>query len=356
MIQIFFKRLIPILFIFAACSLGARGMDDAAESGGGEGASNPASPQRIVQVGSSAFIILDALYMFPEASERVIAMADGNQGNGFFASDIDPRSEEKIINPRQVATEEILAQNPDLVVMKNFLKSPMGEPIERVGVKTLYLDLETPEAWKNDLAVIGDMFGNPDRAEELINLFDKRIAAVEEPLADLKDSEKPRTLMLYWSVKDGKSAVNVPPLSWIQTRMVEMAGGDPVWKDADLGERWTKTNIEQIAAWNPDVIMVAAYHVDAEAAVKAIEADPVWSSLDAVKNNRLYAFPADYHSWDQPDARWLMGLTWTAGVLHPKRFPDLDMENEARSFFQDFFFLDEEAYDEFIAPRLGSPD
>jgi iron complex transport system substrate-binding protein len=347
---------IALIAFLAAGSSSARGLDEAGGSGVGAETADSTLPMRIVQAGPSAFLVENALYMFPEAADRVAAMSGGDQGNGFFAADIDPRIDEKTILPRRPAAEEILAHRPDLVVMKNFLASRMGEPIERVGVETLYLDLESPEAWREDLSVLGEMFGNPSRAEELIGHLDERIEAVEGPLADLGDEERPSTLFLYWSVKDGTAAVNVPPLSWMQTRLVEMAGGTPVWRDADLGDRWTKTNIEQIAAWNPDVIVVAAYHTNADAAVDAILADPVWASLDAARNGRIYAFPADYYSWDQPDARWLLGLSWLAGVLHPDRFPDRDDEAEIRSFYRDFFFLGDAEYDELIAPRLRGMD
>lgn len=342
--RVFFLIILSAAVLFP---LNARGSDDIQPTG---------LPERIVQVGSSAFLVVNALYLFPEASERIVALADGNQGNGFFAGDIDPEFEAKTVLPRKANTEAVLALNPDTVVMKNYLKSRMGEPFERIGVPTVYLDLETPEAWMKDLEIIGNLFGNPERAAELQRLFNTRISAVEEPLADLPENRKPRTLLLYWSVKDGATAVNIPPLTWIQTRMIEIAGGDPVWKDADLGERWTQTGIEQIAVWDPDVIIVAAYHVNASDAIETFIDDPIWSSLRAVGNGNLYAFPGDYHSWDQPDVRWLLGLQWLASTLHPDRFPELDMEAEARSFYRDMFFLNDSDFDELIKPRLTGLD
>jgi len=338
----------PVLFIVlilfsSLATLSARGDSEAEPQG---------DSRRIVQVGSSAFLVENALYLFPEVYNELVAMADGNQGRGFFAGDIDPDISEKTVLPRTANTEAVLALQPDIVVMKNFLEKRMGEPLERVGVETVYLDLETPEAWMKDLLVLGDLFENIARAEELQALFQSRISAVEEPLKMLEDNQKPRTLVLYRSVKDGVKAVNVPPLSWIQTRMVEMAGGEPVWRDADFGERWTRTGIEQIAAWDPDVILVAAYHVNAVDAVEELIQDPAWASLRAVRNGEIHPFPADYHSWDQPDVRWLLGLQWMAATLHPEIFGDVNMESEARVFFKDMFFLDDEAFDNYIKPRL----
>ena len=343
--MLFLKRLFLffLLSFFSLFLIYARGAEDEAQK---------ADSPRIIQVGSSAFLVENALYLFPEALDQVVAIADGNQGRGFFAGAIDPGMDEKTVLPRRANTEAILALHPDIVVLKNFLKTRMGEPLERVGVETVYLDLETPEAWMKDLVILGELFDNPERAVELQSMFQSRINAVEEPLKNLSAGEKPKTLVLYRSIKDGVKAVNIPPLSWIQTRMVEMAGGEPVWVDADFGDRWTRTGIEQIAAWDPDVILVAAYHMDAGDAIDELTQDPAWSSLRAVRNGQIHPFPADYHSWDQPDVRWLLGLQWMASILHPELFPDIDMESETRKFFNEMFFINDSEYDEIIKPQL----
>ncbi len=185
--------LVLILSSAALLSLYARGGGEVEIIDGNE---------RIIQAGSSAFLVENALYLFPEAKDRVTAMADGDQGSGFFIGDIDPGIGSKVILPRTANTEAVLALKPDTVVLKNFLKKRMGEPLERVGVNTVYLDLETPEAWMEDLVILGELFDNPSRAVELQDLFRSRISAVEKPLVNISDDQKPRTLLLYRSVKD----------------------------------------------------------------------------------------------------------------------------------------------------------
>ena len=42
--------------------------------------------------------------------------------------------------------------------------------------------------------------------------------------------------------------------------MVEDAGGDPVWKaDAENTNKWMDVNFEQIAAYDPDVLLIVNY-------------------------------------------------------------------------------------------------
>ncbi len=78
-------------------------------------------------MGSSTFLVHDAMYLFPEAKERVVAMAEGSQGKGFFIRDIDPNIKEKTIISRKAGIEEIISLKPDMIVMKNFLKSKLGD-------------------------------------------------------------------------------------------------------------------------------------------------------------------------------------------------------------------------------------
>jgi len=74
--------------------------------------------------------------------------------------------------------------------------------------------------------------------------------------------------------------------------------------------------------------------------------------LRATKQNKLYAFPADYYSWDQADTRWILGLTWLATKMNPDRFPGFDMEKEIRTFYSELYKLDDASYQKNIQPVL----
>lgn len=156
--------------------------------------------------------------------------------------------------------------------------------------------------------------------------------------------------MLYYNNKDNTVAFNVPPMGWIQTMMVTAAGGRPVWQDANPGKGWTKISLEQVAAWNPDVIFVAAYFNPVDDVVKMLKADPQWQSVDAVKNNHLYGFATDVYSWDEADTRWILGLTWVAEKLHPDLFPNLNIVDEAKTFYSELYRMDQASFEMQIQP------
>ncbi|PKN97889.1 MAG: molybdate ABC transporter substrate-binding protein [Chloroflexi bacterium HGW-Chloroflexi-4] len=308
------------------------------------------APERIVLVGKALFMVADAIYLFPEAGESIVAIGTTNQSTGDFIPIIDANYDTKTILDGSAGAEQIAAEQPDLVIMKSMNAEKLGAPIEALGIPVLYLDFETADQYQRDLKTLGQLFQNPTKAEELAAWYKGKVDAVTSTISGLTDEQKPRTLLLYYSDKDGTIAFNVPPMGWMQTYLIQTAGGTPVWEDANPGNGWTTVNLEQIAAWNPEVVFVVSYFVPINDVVTQMKADPQWMLLDAVKNGKLYGFATDVYSWDQPDTRWALGLDWVASKLHPDLFPDYDASAEAREFYKSLYGMDEAAFESNILP------
>jgi len=309
----------------------------------------PAAPQRIVITGRALFMIADAAYLFPGAAERIVGLGDASQGSRNFIQLIDPNYAQKQTLDRDAGAEQIAALQPDLVLLKSYLAESVGAPIEALGIPVVYIDFETPEQYVRDLAILGKVFGDEARAAEVIAFYQSKVEAITQAV---QDAARPRVLMLYYNDRDGNVAFNVPPLSWMQTQMVQMAGGQPVWADANPGRGWTQVTLEQIAAWDADQIFMISYFKNPGEVVSDLKADPNWQAIRAVKEGRLYAFPGDLYSWDQPDPRWLLGLTWLAGKLHPDLFPDLDITAAAKEFYATLYGLDAAFVEQHILPTF----
>lgn len=308
-------------------------------------------PTRIMIVGRAAFMLLDAAFLFPEAPERIIGYELRSQTGLDFINSVYPQSASMTVLDMDAGPEQIAPLNPDLVMMKSYLKEKLGDQVEQLGINVIYLDLETPEAINNDIRTLGGIFGNPQRAEQLVQLYDQARTRITDTVSTIPAGEKPSTLLLMYSDKGGEVAFSVPTGSYLQTQLVEMAGGEPVWKEV-MGEGWTVITLEQIAAWNPAIIIVVDYRGKAVEAVEKLKADENWQLLDAVKNGKLYAFPLDFQSWDQPDTRWTLGLTWLATKLQPDRFGDVVMEQEIRAFYSGFYGLTDPQVEEIILPLV----
>jgi len=310
------------------------------------------APERIVLAGKALFMVADAIYLFPEAGKRIVALGSTQQGSGNFIPMIDSTFSSKITLDSSAGPEQIAAAQPDCVIMKSSNVNSLGKPLEALKIPVVYLDFETPDQYQRDLKTLGQLFQNPDQAAKLAAYYQGKVDAISKAVSGLTDAQKPRTLVLYYNEKNDTVAFNVPPMSWMQTLQIQTAGGQPVWADANPGSNWATVSLEQIAAWNPDVIFIVAYFNPVNDVVAKLKADPKWQGLSAVKNNKLYGFATDVYSWDQPDTRWILGLTWVASKLHPDLFPGLDITKEAQSFYQDLYGMDEASFQKNIQPLL----
>ena len=310
------------------------------------------APKRIVIAGRASALIADAVYLFPQAIDRVVAVSGTNQGSGDFLDLVDPNFQQKIAYDINAGAEQVVTARPDLVIMKSYMAETLGKPLQTLEIPALYLDLETPEQYQQDIQLLGKVFGDSERAEKITAYYRYSVDEIQASLNGMDDSEKSRVLLLYYTSRDGEIAFNVPPLGWMQTIITNLAGAIPAWQDIEFGQGWTKVNLEQLAAWDADRIFIISYSQKASEVTANLKNDPQWQEFRAVKNNHLYAFPSDYYSWDQPDVRWLLGLKWLAWVLHPEKFSDFDQELEARRFFENWYNISPETFDQHLKPRI----
>ena len=136
-------------------------------------------------------------------------------------------------------------------------------------------------------------------------------------------------------------------------RSPSTAGGDPVWLEAAQGGGWTIVGFEQIAAWDPQIVIVIYYPGDPSPVVESLKADENWQALSATQNDRIYSFPGDFLSWDQPDPRWMLGLTWLTTVLHPETSDSIDVRTEIDTFYKEIYGLDQATIDDEVFTRLS---
>ncbi len=309
-------------------------------------------PHRIVIAGKAIFMVQNAVYLFPEASRRVVGLESRNQSAFNFLPVISDMAEMETLE-MNAGPEQVAALQPDLVLMKSYMAEKFEQPLGALGIPALYLDLETPEAFYQDIQVLGQVFQNPERAEEINNFYQEGVAQVQEAVADVGEDQKPRVLLLRYSEKGGETAFYVPPAAWIQTTLVEKAGGRPVWTDGGEGGGWNVVTLEQIAAWDPDQIFLIDYAGEASQVVDRLQSDSLWGELKAVQANHLYAFPSDFYSWDQPDTRWILGLQWLATKIHPDRAAQIDIRAEVKRFYTVLYGLDEATLEAEVLPLLA---
>ncbi len=108
---------------------------------------------------------------------------------------------------------------------------------------------------------------------------------------------------------------------------ITLAGGRNV--AAELHGTLQPVSVEQIARWNPDIIIVGGQDARPD--------DNPLAIVPALKGRRLVRNPSGVYQWDRHGPEVALQLLWAARLLHPARFADVDMARETDGFFRRLF-------------------
>ncbi len=310
-------------------------------------------PKRIAVVGKGVYMSLHTVYMFKEARERLVGVENRGNSVSQFIPLIDKSFDRLKVVESNASPEQIATMQPDFIILKGVAPDKMIPGLEQLKIPVMQLGLETPEMLYKDLDNLGKVFGNEQRANDLKAYFSGQIEKIKAGVAKVPEAQQTRMLLMEYNDRSGAIAMQVPAPDWMQTIQAKTAGGVPVWLDAAKGGGWTVVNLEQVATWNAEkVILIISHTMDPDKVLADIKSDPNWAHLKAVANNELYAFPSDIYGWDSPDPRWILGMTWLATKMYPEQFKDIDMKAELYRFFETAYGMDKAAVDSIIVPEL----
>jgi iron complex transport system substrate-binding protein len=70
-----------------------------------------------------------------------------------------------------------------------------------------------------------------------------------------------------------------------------------------------------------------------------VYSDKSWQGITAVKNKQIYLTPQDPFNWFEspPGANTIIGIPWTAKVLYPDKFKDMNISSLTKEFYSEFY-------------------
>ncbi|CAI1493455.1 ABC-type Fe3+-hydroxamate transport system, periplasmic component [Thermococcus nautili] len=258
--------------------------------------------------------------------------------NDAFIALLDPDVKKRMKftgSPKNANIETVKSLNPDVVLTAYWGDERVNRAIEELGIPVVVLNLEGVDDYIHSLEIIGRILGKEEKAREAAEYYTNAVSFITNRTSG---ANRPRVLLLEYSTKD--KVFKAPGREFFQNWMIETAGGESVSKNLPGG--WNTVNVEQVAEWNPDVIILVSYSLKKPATElkKEFMGDPAWAQIKAVKEGRIYAMPNDGESWDYPAPKWVLGLYWTAKILHPELFEDIDVKSIAYEFYERWYGLD----------------
>lgn len=229
--------------------------------------------------------------------------------------------------------EEVLNIKPDVVFQWNMGKPEYYESMVKAGIQVLTIGWGPWEKEVATIRMLGAALGKEERVEQLLAKQDAARTDIEKIVKDIP--EEKRAKMLLISALDGNK-ISVHGDS-------NFYHGVPGVKNAAYQEGVSKNtmqvNVEQILAWNPDMIVIH------EAAVgvnpSTIYEHPQLKELTAVKNKTVYKLPEFALMSHMASLTWY----WYGAVAYPEKFSALkirDIITEGYKFSYNISLTDEE--------------
>jgi iron complex transport system substrate-binding protein len=245
-----------------------------------------------------------------------------------------------------VDIEKLVALHPQVVFVTNYAPEEMIDQIQDLGIAVIAISLRSGDAkqqgklnpelqdedraynqgLKEGIKLIGEVVNHQKQAEALIKAtFDERQQTADR-LKTIPPAQRIRAYMANPDLTTYGSG---------KYTGLMMAHAGALNVAAATVKGYKQVSMEQIVAWNPQVIFIQDRYPQV---MDEINQQPAWQAVDAVKNHRVYLMPEYAKAWGYPMPEALaLGELWMAKKLYPERFSDIDMQNRAESWYQRFY-------------------
>ena len=223
----------------------------------------------------------------------------------------------------------VTAINDGTIDESDELAQQLGVPVVMVSSDLL----DAPEVYR----FMGELFGVEEQAEKLAVYAETTF----NDIANLNIPEEEKVRIYYGN---GEDSLETAPAGSSHGQIIDMVNAVNV-ADLELGDgSRVQISLEQLLAWDPDVIIVNGEpkaDITGSAAANAILTNPDFATLKAVQNEKVYGTPNAPFSWiDRPPGpNRIVGIRWLSGLIYPD-YLDFDVDEQVKEFFQLFYHVD----------------
>ena len=242
--------------------------------------------------------------------------------------------------------EELIKAAPD-VILAAFSEEAAAELFSQTGIPVVCIPYRSvnfvDETFYSAMRIFAGVVGAEERCEEVLDFIDAHKAELNRRTSAIPASEKLKvyTGAVTFNGRQGFTGTysNFGPLMGINALNVADETGIDGFFEAGL---------EQIAAWDPDIIFLDPGSIDLVNGEYAVNPN-FFKSLRAVREGRVYTMPSfNYASTNITYA--LIDAYFAGTVLFPAQFSDIDIAEISAEILT--FFLGQNTFDVMAANGL----
>lgn len=218
----------------------------------------------------------------------------------------DAREKPGIGSYMNLNVESIISLSPDLAIgTKDGNSREDVELLKEAGIPLYVVNPRNVMEVIETIEEIGDVCGVTGKALKLTEGLTARLKRVEALTAS---SQRPVVFL----------QINLRPVMTVNKNtfhndIIRLAGG--INMTADESVTYPRLGIEEVIRRGPDIIIISSMERGGEFE-EAKKEWMTWTSVPAVKNNRIYLFESDL--LDRPSQRLIDGLEAMARLIHPE--------------------------------------
>jgi len=249
--------------------------------------------------------------LMPSITEMVFAIGAGDAVIGVTEwCDYPPEARTRAkVGDFRPNIEAILALEPDLVLAVDAVRNDALETLRRLKIPLFIMNTASLEHVYAHMQTLGRMFRRVPEANAMVHAMRAKVQAIVEKT---RSASRPRVLYVLYE----RPFISVARGSFVH-QILELAGADNIAKDA--GTAWPRLSMEVVMQKDPEILLLPPRDDD-ESAGSGTEQWTQWSTLTAVKNNRVHFIPRIIVN--RPGPRLVQGLAALARLIHPELFQE----------------------------------
>lgn len=249
---------------------------------------------------------LDKEYVVPANAERIVitgaleAMEDAvlldvhPVGMVSFSGEFPPLytsiadKAESIGEKTEPNFEKILSLKPDVILGTSKFDEAVVQKLEQIAVTIPYSHVSTN--WEANLTLLGELSGKESEAGQIIEQYKQDL---ETGKAKIEASMKDKSVAII-RIRGGELAIYGPDLFFNPILYTDLGITPPA--EIAAAEKQATISVEKLAEMNPDVLYIQFSedeNANATDALDKLKANPIFSSIEAVKNDQLHVNVVD---------------------------------------------------------------
>lgn len=231
--------------------------------------------------------------------------------------------------------ESVAAAGPQVIIDTGEFKSGLEEDLdnlqEQMGVPVVFIETNL-DGYGEAYRMLGELLGMEERGEEMAAYCENAYSETKAVMDTIPAEDRVNVAYLL-----GDAGLNAIAKDSYQSTVIDMCANNVVVVDNPSGSgAGQEISLEQIAVWNPEMIVFGGKSI-----YDTVGDDAAWAQIDAIANDNYYEVPTEPWTWlnNPPTVNQILGLQWFPRLCYPDAF-DTSMQDVVTDYYKLFYNYD----------------